>query len=46
MGKLTEMSLPILSFNIHIMCEKVLKYLQSFFKKFFESFREYAQMLP
>ena len=46
MDKLTELNLPIFSFIIHMMCEKVLKYLQSFFKKFSEGCRDYAQMLP
>lgn len=29
-----------------MLCEKVLKYLQSFFKKFSRGFRDYEQMLP
>lgn len=37
MDKLTELNLPIFSFIIHMMCEKVLNYLQSFFKKISES---------
>lgn len=36
MDKQMKMHLPILSFNIHIMCEKVLGYFQSIFKKFSE----------
>lgn len=45
MGKPTEMHLPIFSFIINMMFEKVLKYLQYFIKKFSDYCRDYAQIL-